>query len=99
MGSEEQSPDETQAAGREAHTAAEEHDHPADRDPERGEAGHGSATLGDRYASEMLQVMEAVRERFGTTDPPEDALRLFLREWLASQGRSEDEIDEIMRRV
>lgn len=61
--------------------------------------GHGSETLGDRYANEMLQVMEAVLERFGTTDPPEDELRPFLREWLAGQGHSEDEIDEIMRGV
>lgn len=101
MESEEQSPDERQAAEREAHTPAEDHDHPADRgsEPEEAGRGHGSATLWDRYASEMLEVMEAVRERFGTTDPPEEELRRFLRERLADQGRSEDEIDEIMRRV
>lgn len=65
-----------------------------------GERGlHESEELKTRYANELLDVLLALKERFGTTDPPEEQLRPFLRERLAAQGRSEDEIEELMRRL
>lgn len=60
---------------------------------------HESEELKTRYANELLDVLLALKERFGTTDPPEEELRPFLRQRLADQGRSEDEIEELMRRL
>lgn len=45
----------------------------------------------------FLDVVAAVEEHFGDREPDEDELRAFLRQRLLAEGRSEAEVEAILR--
>lgn len=45
----------------------------------------------------MLEVAGAVQEHFGDHEPSEDELRVFLRQRLIDEGRTESEVEAILR--
>lgn len=46
--------------------------------------------------SAMIEVAFALAERYGDAPPTPEQERQFLREWLLSKGRSEEEVDLIL---
>lgn len=45
----------------------------------------------------LLDVAGAVQEHFGDREPSEDELRVFLRQRLIDEGKSESEVEAILR--
>lgn len=44
----------------------------------------------------LMEVAYAMQERFGNTPPTPVQEKEFMREWLISKGRSEEEVDAIL---
>lgn len=45
----------------------------------------------------LLDVARAVQEHFGDREPSEDELRVFLRRRLIDEGKSESEVEALLR--
>lgn len=57
----------------------------------------GRATVeGDRFETELHEVLAAVEERFGDRQPSPEELRGFLRERLVQEGRSAEDADRFL---
>lgn len=50
-----------------------------------------------RVHDALLEVAEAVQGHFGDREPGEDELRAFLRHRLLDEGKSESEVEAILR--
>ena len=68
----------------------EAHDHDHDHD-------HGGDDGGmEAFEKELTEVMAAVEERFGDSEPTEAELRTFLRDRLVAEGRSPEDADRFL---
>lgn len=59
----------------------------------------GEATDWQAVHDAMLDASAAMAEHFGDRDPSEEEVRSFLRQRLLAQGRSEEEVDAVLRGV
>jgi hypothetical protein len=57
----------------------------------------GRATVeGDRFETELAEVVDAVHEHFGDREPSAAELRQFLRDRLVAEGRSEQDAEAFL---
>lgn len=57
----------------------------------------GQATVeGDRFETELAEVVDAVHQHFGDRDPSPAELRRFLRDRLVAEGRSEQDAEAFL---
>jgi hypothetical protein len=66
-----------------------DHEHDHDHD-------HGNEVDTDAFDRELADVMEAIEERFGDSEPSEAELRSFLHDRLRAEGRSAVEADRFL---
>jgi len=73
---------------------AGDHDHEG-HDHEGHDHGASSVDM-DRYERELTEVMKALEERYGDSEPAADELRAFLHSRLVAEGRSAEEADRFL---
>ena len=72
----------------------EGHDHEGHDD--EGHDHDGPAFDLDGYESELTAVLTAVEEHFGDAEPSPEELRAFLHDRLVAEGRSAEEVDQLL---
>jgi len=74
------------------------HDHHDHAGHDHADHDEGSSHL-QRMERELTEVMEAVADHFGDSEPSDEELRSFLRDRLVAEGRSPEEADQFMAEI
>jgi len=77
-----------------------DHDHESHDDDHDHDHDDGDPSIDlERYEEELAEVMQALQERFGDSEPSAEEVHGVLRDRLVAEGRSEEEADRFLQEL